>query len=79
MSYPAVQPGRIQPGGPFVQPGFPGAGAAPVVYLAIVLNPYSTVDVDSTQTTPMLNPYATMGLVGHETAPKLNPYGTTVN
>jgi len=28
MAYPLVQPGRVQPGGPSVRPGFPGSGGA---------------------------------------------------
>lgn len=33
MSIPAVQPGRVQPGGPSVQPGFPGTAAAPAAVI----------------------------------------------
>lgn len=33
MSRPPVQPGRIQPGGPSVQPGYPGSGAIVVLVI----------------------------------------------
>lgn len=43
MTYPAVRPGRIQPGGPLVVAGSPGTTVAPATFLAYAQPAAATV------------------------------------
>lgn len=43
MATPAVQPGRVQPGGPLVQPGSPGTTVAPATFIAYTQPAAATV------------------------------------